>query len=223
MSLRFRTPEKVAAIPDPMTNSGRWDAIFPPLGGYSPIVEDCSIPIPNVSTEQVPVGSRMRNLPGYQESMTFTTTFYVDVSMNIYEYLDTWKQLIHNRSTQSYGYPDDYCKKITFYLYGLSGVVPVRKYELINCFPTKTAPIELKSTEKPDRLRCVQTFSVDNVVPQQILLGALATNLLGGNIMNTVIDQGISGIIGSGAAEKALEWTSGKVSSFLPQKTTQLI
>lgn len=214
MSLRFRNPESVAAVPDAMINSARWDAIFPPIGGYSPIVEDCTIPIPDVSTEKILLGSRYRNVPSFVDVSTFNVTFYCDVSMNIFNYIDKWKSLIRDNTTHVYGFPDDYCKKVSFYLYGYKNLVPVMRFDCINCFPTKTSSIELKSTEKPDRIKCVQTFSVDNVQMQQILAGALATNLLGGNLWSQVLDQGVMNLVGNfGSDTFGKDGLIGKVAS----------
>ena len=195
MSLRFRNPESVAKIPDAMINSARWDAIFPPIGGYSPIVEDCTIPLTDLSTEKVLLGSRYRNVPSFADVSTFNVTFYCDIAMSIFKYIDTWKSMIRDNTTHVYGFPDDYCKNVCFYFYGYKNLVPVMKFDCVNIFPIKTAAIELKSTDKPDRIKCIQTFSVDNVKQQQILAGALATNLLGGADMFT--DQLVMNLVGN--------------------------
>lgn len=193
--LRIRTPKDLAALPDPQTDT-RWDIVLPSIGGYVPIPEEIDLPLPEFETDILPRGSREDVNLSFEKSVKFTITFYCDISMATMSWLDTWKKTQRNRENHSYGFPEDYKKKLVVYQYGLYGMIPVYRYDLlgVQCLGGERLKLQSKA-DNASRIRLTANFSADTVIPSPIMAGQVASHLFGGSLTGLIKDQAIANAV----------------------------
>jgi len=115
--LRFWNQESVAGIADALRND-RFEAFFPTINGYSPIVEDVNITFPTFEYHEIPYGSRDIFYASAIKNASLTAVFYVDISGETLNYIAEWKRLVRDPRTHLFGYADDYKRNAVIYIYG---------------------------------------------------------------------------------------------------------
>ena len=137
---------------------------FPPSGaGQIPYgnatahcyVKDVSLPGRNIATSEIKYGGLPTTKQAYSSIPNdCTITFMADGNMEIWRHFQAWQRLIHDPSTGSVGYPDDYKGVVKIKTFSQTGSTS-HEQALYDAFPENLSDIALSYGAEE-----IATFSV---------------------------------------------------------------
>lgn len=141
-----------------------WYCVELPFDFEPSYVETVTLPVPSINMKPFFMAGRFVQFPGFRELAAFDITFYEDVSMRSFKYIQDWRNKIMDPETGVYSLPGEYKRPMKFALTdGRTTDTPILTAELQDVWPTTTSPIQLINNGG-QALKIQQNFAIDNVV-----------------------------------------------------------
>lgn len=139
----------------------RWYLQVPDVSGpYECIAESVELSFEKNQPKGRHFSATQRFYPDFRDIDGTTVVFYETWDFQVTKWLTRWRKQVY-RSDGTYGYPVDFKKKMTAYMFNLSSNEPILAYELTGCWPTDKVPYNLTFEDSEGRLQTACIFSVD--------------------------------------------------------------
>ena len=140
-----------------------WYCIELPFDLDPSYVETVTLPVPSINMKPVFMGARFRQFPGFRELSAFDITFYEDVSMRSFKYIQDWRDRVMHPEEGYYYLPGNYKRNMKFALTdGRTTDTPIVTVTLEEVWPTVTSPIQLQNAGGQP-IKVQQNFAIDGV------------------------------------------------------------
>jgi hypothetical protein len=140
-----------------------WYCVELPFDLDPSYVETVTLPIPSINMKPVFMAGRFAQYPGFRELSAFDITFYEDVSMRSFKYVDDWRNRVMHPTEGYYYLPGNYKRNMKFALTdGRTTDSPIMTVSLEDVWPTTTSPIGLVNNGG-QAIKIQQNFAIDRV------------------------------------------------------------
>jgi len=114
-----------------------------PLIPFSPfLVRSASLPASQVGQISIPYGGRTIKIAGERQYGDWSTTVMNDEGFIVRNAMETWIDIINQRTTNFRAFPNEYKVDLTVAQYSKKGP-PLKLVKLVGCFPTAISDIAL--------------------------------------------------------------------------------
>ena len=118
-----------------------------PLLPFSPfLVRAASLPASNIGQINIPYGGRTIKIAGERTYGDWSTTIMNDEGFIIRNAVETWVEIMNQRTTNFRAFPNEYKVDLKVVQYSKKGAgigIPLKSITLVGCFPTNISDIAL--------------------------------------------------------------------------------
>ena len=118
-----------------------------PLLPFSPfLVRAASLPASNIGQINIPYGGRTIKIAGEITYGDWSTTIMNDEGFIIRNAMETWIEIMNQRTTNFRAFPNEYKVDLKVVQYSKKGAgigIPLKSINLVGCFPTNISEIGL--------------------------------------------------------------------------------
>jgi hypothetical protein len=142
----------ISQILDPAL-AGRWLAIVDGKSAPELVVESINPATLGLSATQRTYGGKVRQYAGASGAVTLSVVFYETHDMRTLEFLDTWRRIVFDPDTSTYGLPVEYKRVVEVMMFPLtSSTKPVAMFTMEGAWPVNVSGLDLSYANQEGRL-----------------------------------------------------------------------
>lgn len=152
------------------------------------LCESTSLPGRQIATQETYTDLKAIKKPYAYMNEDVTMSFHVTNDMYVWDFFNSWQQMIIDTETKGVAFIADIGTSITIQVMGNNDFIPVKSVKLIGAYPVSLSAIELSNSAENQTLKCSITFAYSDWKEESIVEGFAGTVARTGDLITNSIN-----------------------------------